>query len=184
MDASGPEAKTYEAALLECAAGRSAAIASIYTAEGDRLKAVARRIVLQRDRAEDVIHDAFLQILRDAKHFDPARGSARAWIYAIVRNTALKSRLCAGRETATDDAELFSVIDRQAGDGEGQAAFSEGFDLRATLEALEPRRRACLIMAIIDGRTHAEIAAYFGVPVGTVKSWIRRELIALRKQLG
>ena len=56
-------------------------------------------------------------------------------------------------------------------------------DLRDCLEAIEPRRRASLIMAIIDGRTHAEVAAYLGVPLGTVKSWIRRELVALRAQL-
>lgn len=182
MDASGPPGReTYEAALLECAAGRNNAIAKIYAAESDRLKAVARRIVLQRDRAEDVIHDAFLQILRDAKDFDPARGSARGWIYAIVRNTALKSRKHAGREPAADQEEISTAIDRDSADR--QTKLVEGFDLRASLESLEPRRRACLIMAIVDGRTHVEIAAYLGVPVGTVKSWIRRELIALREQL-
>ena len=182
MDASGPPGgETYEAALLECAAGRNSAIARIYAAEGDRLKAVARRIVLQRDHAEDVIHDAFLQILRDAKDFDPARGSARGWIYAIVRNTALKNRMRAGREPAADCDELQAVMDRDLVDR--QATLVQGFDLRASLESLEPRRRACLIMAIVDGRTHAEVAAYLGVPVGTVKSWIRRELIALRQQL-
>jgi RNA polymerase sigma-70 factor (ECF subfamily) len=53
------------------------------------LRAMAHRIVHDRSRSEDVIHDAFAQILRYAKNFDPARGSARGWIYAIVRNSAL-----------------------------------------------------------------------------------------------
>jgi RNA polymerase sigma-70 factor, ECF subfamily len=60
-----------------------------------------------------------------------------------------------------------------------------GHELRRTLiavflDTLEPRRRASLILAIIDGRTHAEISKYLGIPVGTVKAWVRRELIALR----
>ena len=48
---------------------------------------------------------------------------------------------------------------------------------------LQSRRRASLILAIIDGRTHAEISKYLGIPVGTVKAWVRRELIALRERL-
>jgi RNA polymerase sigma-70 factor, ECF subfamily len=55
--------------------------------------------------------------------------------------------------------------------------------LRAMLDQLEPRRRASLLLAIIDGRTHEEIAKYLHVPLGTVKGWIRRELVAMRRQL-
>ena len=173
----------YEAALLACASGSQAAVGRIYVADGPRLRDVALRIVDDRDRAEDVIHDAFAQILRDAKAFDPARGSARGWIYAIVRNTALKSRHRAGREIAVDD-EMLSFLSSQREDtAEPSPHLGEGAALRAHLEALEPRRRASLILAIVDGRTHAEIAAYLGAPIGTVKSWIRRELVVLRERL-
>ena len=71
-------ALSYETALLECASGAQSAVGKIYALEKDRLRAVAHRIVHDRSRAEDVIHEAFAQILRDAKNFDPARGSARA----------------------------------------------------------------------------------------------------------
>src|SRR3954467_11360638 len=80
----------YERALIECAAGSQSAVGEIYAREKDQLRAVAHRIVHDMCRAEDVIHDAFAQILRCAKSFDPTRGSARGWIYTIVRNTALK----------------------------------------------------------------------------------------------
>ena len=53
----------------------------------------------------------------------------------------------------------------------------------AMLDQLEPKHRASLLLAIIDGRTHEEIAEYLRVPVGTVKAWIRRELVAMRRQL-
>ena len=97
-------ALNYETALLECASGSQSAVGKIYAREKDQLRAMAHRIVHDRSRAEDVIHDAFAQILRDAKNFDPARGSARGWIYAIVRNTALKMRRTPGansRSTTT-----------------------------------------------------------------------------------
>ena len=170
--------------MLDCAAGQTSAVAQIYLAEGRRLRSVARGIVRDNDRAEDVLHDAFMQILRDAKSFDPSRGSARAWIYALVRNTALKSLRRAHREVAVDRDRLESVYDETHSIGSASSRLAEDMDLRKCLEDLDPRRRASLILAIIDGRTHAEIAGYLGVPIGTIKAWIRRELIALRKRLG
>jgi RNA polymerase sigma-70 factor (ECF subfamily) len=174
---------SYEAALLECAAGHRSAVGRIYEIEGNRLRDVARRIVRDRARAEDVIHDAFAQILRDAKSFDPSRGSARAWIYAIVRNTALKSHQNAGREITVGDDQLLSICNQQQALADPSVRIAENAVLRSCLEELEPQRRASLILAIIDGRTHAEIAKCLGVPIGTVKTWIRRELIALRERL-
>jgi RNA polymerase sigma-70 factor (ECF subfamily) len=176
-------ALNYEAALLACASGGQSALGRIYVADGARLHDIALRIVHDRDRAEDVVHDAFAQILRDAKSFDPARGSARGWIYAIVRNTALKSRHHAGREIAVDDERLSALSNQREDTVEPSPHLGEGAALRAHLENLEPRRRASLILAIVDGRTHAEIAAYLRVPNGTVKSWIRRELVLLRERL-
>jgi RNA polymerase sigma-70 factor (ECF subfamily) len=173
----------YEEALLECAAGRQAAVGRIYAQEKDRLREVARRIVRDRTHAEDVIHDAFAQILRDAKSFDPTRGSARAWIYTIVRNTALKSHQNAVRELAVEDDRLVSICNQQQTLADPSSRIVENAVLRSCLDELEPRRRASLILAIVDGRTHAEIADYLGVPIGTVKAWIRRELIALRERL-
>jgi RNA polymerase sigma-70 factor, ECF subfamily len=179
---------SYETALRECAGGSTSAVGRIYAKERDRLRRVAHRIVRNHDHAEDVVHDAFAQILRDAGSFDPARGSARAWIYTIVRNTALKRLQNSRRHLELEGSELGPNADylQQAQlqqVSQPSPRLAEGAFLRSCIEALEPRRRASLIMAIIDGRTHAEIAAYLEVPIGTVKAWIRRELIALRERL-
>ena len=177
---SNPSSPNYEAALLNCAAGRSGGIATLYLNEYKTLRNVARRIV--HDRADDVVHDAFVQILRDSKDFDPGRGSARAWIFTIVRNTAFKKLRNDAHEIAVDGEELLTIYDRES--SLQQSERTPDYDgLRTCLEELEPRRRASLILAIVDGRTHTEIAALLQVPVGTVKSWIRRELIALRQRL-
>src|SRR5437016_5766752 len=172
----------YEAALLQCAAGRRDGIASLYANEYNKLRNVARRIA--RDLADDVVHDSFVQILRDAKHFNPARGSARAWIYTIVHRTALKKQHNETRELPVGDPTLLSLCEQHTlVEVEAVSRALEYDGLRTCLERLDPNRRASLILAIVDGRTHAEIAGLLGVPIGTVKAWIRRELIALRKQL-
>jgi RNA polymerase sigma-70 factor (ECF subfamily) len=144
---------------------------------------VAHRIVHDRSCAEDVIHDAFVQILRDAKNFDPARGSARGWIYTIVRNTALKMHENARRELALEDDTLNAICEREQTVPNPASCLPDSMTLRTMLDQLEPKRRASLLLAIIDGRTHEEIAKYLRVPVGTVKAWIRRELVAMRRQL-
>ncbi|MCK1640313.1 sigma-70 family RNA polymerase sigma factor [Bradyrhizobium sp. 157] len=176
-------ALNYETALIECAAGSRSAVGEIYAREKDQLRAVAHRIVHDRSRSEDVIHDAFAQILRCAKSFDPARGSARGWIYTIVRNTALKVQENARRELALEDHTLNAVCEREQTVSNPASRIPDSMTLRTMLDQLEPRRRASLLLAIIDGRTHEEIAEYLRVPVGTVKAWIRRELVAMRRQL-
>ena len=173
----------YETALLECASGSQSAVGKIYAREKEQLRAMAHRIVHDRSRSEDVIHDAFAQILRYAKDFDPARGSARGWIYAIVRNTALKMRQNARRELALEDDALNAICAREQIVPNPASCIPESMTLRTMLDQLEPQRRASLLLAIVDGRTHEEISEYLRVPVGTVKAWIRRELVAMRRQL-
>ena len=177
-------ALNYETALLECASGSRSAVGKIYSREKDQLRAMAHRIVHDMSRAEDVIHEAFAQILRDAKNFDPARGSARGWIYAIVRNTALKMRENARRELALGEDALNAICERkQTVPKDPASCIPDSMTLRTMLDQLEPKHRASLLLAIIDGCTHQEIAEYLGVPVGTVKAWIRRELVAMRRQI-
>ena len=166
-------ALNYETALIECAAGSRSAVGEIYAREKDH----------DRSRSEDVLHDAFAQILRCAKSFDPARGSARGWIYTIVRNTALKVQENARRELALADHTLNAVCEREQTVSNPASRIPDSMTLRTMLDQLEPKRRASLLLAIIDGRTHEEIAEYLRVPVGTVKAWIRRELVAMRRQL-
>jgi RNA polymerase sigma-70 factor (ECF subfamily) len=169
----------YEEALRCCAAGDTDGIGELYAHEYSTLRSVARRIV--RDRADDVVHDAFVKIIREAKSFDPAKGSARAWVYTIVRNTALGRLKQSSREVCVDVETLTHICDRECGDPSTHAA--EYDNLQTCLEELDPKRRASLILTIVDGRTHAEVAKFLNVPMGTVKAWIRRELIALRERL-
>src|SRR5207302_10689215 len=140
----------YERALLECASGSHSAVGEIYVREREQLRAVANRIVRDKSRAEDVIHEAFAQVLRCSKDFDPARGSARGWIYAIVRNTALKMLANARRELALEDAALNAICERERIVSNPASCIPDSMALRAMLDELEPNRRASVPLAIID----------------------------------
>src|ERR1700742_4823065 len=77
------------AALARCAAGERAALRVIYDIEAGRMVGVARRMLRRQDLAEEAVQDTFMRVWRSARTFDPAKGAARSWLYAILRNCAL-----------------------------------------------------------------------------------------------
>ena len=171
---------------MACARGDRQALQHIYQRESRYLMGVALRIVRQRQQAEDVLHDAFLNIWQRAASFDPARGEGRGWIYSVVRNAALNMVRNGAREVSVDE-DAAAAIDDQA----ALAAYSakgDPFELQADLGALdkclaqlEPARRDCILYAYVEGCSHGEIAERTNTPLGTVKAWIQRGMRALRE---
>lgn len=177
----------YEAALAGCARGDQAALRRIYDQDGRWLLGVALRIVRHRQIAEDVLHDAFLNIWTRAHSFDPARGAGRGWIYSVVRHQALSLARSGEREVAVDD-DLLEQIDAAAA---GNAGLDDAFALRQDmgrlhdcLVGLDPAKRNSILYAYVDGCSHSEIAERLQSPLGTVKAWIKRGLSALRECMG
>lgn len=175
----------YEAALLACARGERFALRSIYEREARWLLGVALRIVRERQAAEDVLQDAFLQIWKGAATFDPQLGSGRGWIYTVVRHRALNEVRKAGREVAVESEVLEAMADSQ------QAAFeppdlssdADSESIERCLNRLDEQKRRCILLAFMDGFTHDQIARRLGSPLGTVKSSIRRGLLTLKECL-
>jgi RNA polymerase sigma-70 factor (ECF subfamily) len=166
------------AAIRGCAAGDQSALKSLYDAEASSMLGVALRIVRRRDLAEEAVHDAFLQIWRKAHQFDPMLGSGRTWMFAIVRNRALNIVRDRSREDLVDD----DAFDALAADHDDTLMrLPERDALRRCLERLEKPRRVSLMLAYVSGFSHGEIAGKLGVPLGTVKAWIRRSLLALKE---
>jgi RNA polymerase sigma-70 factor (ECF subfamily) len=168
------------AALEACARGDRSALRAIYDREAPTLIAVAARIVRRREIAEEVVHDAFVQIWRRASSFDRTLGSGRAWIYAVVRNRAL-NHIREDRHVPLEDEDLAGHIEPEAESSKAFERLSEASALRRCLGGLEPRRRDALLLAYVAGLSHGEIAGRLGAPLGTVKAWIRRSLLALRE---
>lgn len=171
----------HEAALVACAGGDTQAFREIYDHESRFLLGVAVRIVRQREAAEDVVHDAFVQIWQKAASFDARLGSGRGWIYTVVRHAALNHLRRSQREISTDDGVLEVLLDATVPvDDPGEL---DAGSLERCLGLLDEPRRRSIVHAYVDGYNHAQIAARMQAPLGTVKSWIRRGLLSLRECL-
>lgn len=166
------------ALLGRVAAGDRAAFRRVYDLQAPRLYAVAMRIVRQAPLASDAVHDALLQVWRNAGRFDLARGNPEAWLLSLVRYRALDIARRRGREVSGDD--LPEAIDDAPGPLERLASTRDAAALRACLAQLADDRRHLVVLAFVDGLTHSEAAERLGMPLGTVKSWIRRSLQSLR----
>ena len=166
-----------------CARGQHASLKTIYERESRAMIGVATRIVRRRELAEEIVHDVFVQVWRHAASYDPALGSGRAWLFAILRNRAISTLRHVNRELPTEDRELMAAVEKNAPAEDAFEKLAEGSALRRCLEHLEPKRRLGVLLAYVEGRSHGEIAARLGVPLGTAKTWVRRSLIQLRECL-
>lgn len=166
------------AALVRCAAGDRRALQMIYDSEAPRMIGVARRILLRHDLAEEAVHDAFVRIWHGARGFDPARGKALGWLYAVVRNRALSIHRNEHRYDPTDE-HANEIAPETA-----LAGLPETSALRKCLEQIERPRRDVVVLAYVYGMSHGELAGRLKVPLGTVKSWARRSLLALQECMG
>lgn len=166
------------AALTRCTVGDRSALQMIYDSESARMVGVARRILMRQDLAEEAVHDAFVRIWRGAGGFDPHRGSAIGWLYAIVRNCALTIHRNEHRydhnSNGLDDITPDDAISR----------LPETSALRRCLEQIERPRRDAVVLAYAHGMSHGELAGRLKVPLGTVKSWVRRSLTSLQECMG
>ncbi|HKM62838.1 MAG TPA: sigma-70 family RNA polymerase sigma factor [Acidisphaera sp.] len=182
QDAALVDAGEDAAGLLRAVAGGDRrALRRLYEIEAGRLHAVALRIVRDASLAADVLHDAFLSVWRNAAQFDPARGAASAWLTGIVRNRALDIARRASREVT--GTELPETVDETPDALSDAVRTQEEAALHRCLGTLEEDRRGLIVMAFVGGLTHAEVAQRSGIPLGTVKSHIRRGLLALRSCL-
>jgi RNA polymerase sigma-70 factor (ECF subfamily) len=142
------------------------------------LVGIARRILFRQDLAEEAVHDAFIRIWRGAAGFDPRRGSALGWLYAVVRNRALSIHRSEHRYEASD--ESVQDVDCEA----TLSRMPETSALRRCLEQIDRPRRDVVVLAYVHGMSHGELAGRLKVPLGTVKSWVRRSLFALQECMG
>ena len=176
-----PAAAALADALSRCARGERAALREIYDSEAPTMIGIAMRVLKRRDMAEEAVHDAFLRIHQHAGSFDPAKGSARAWIFTIVRNRALNIVRGEAKTDLVDDFEPMGLQDDGDSPETIMSKLSDARSLKRCLELLEPERRKLILLAYTQGLTHGEIAGKIGAPLGTVKSWIRRSLMTLRE---
>lgn len=179
--ADGADPAALAALLQRVGAGDEAAFGELYDATVGRVYGLALRVLREPRAAEEVAEDAFFQVWREARRFDPARGRPLAWILTIARSRALDH--LRRRDPAGCHPDPDSLLETEPAVGGPQdllAATRECGRLHDALAALDPVPRQMIALAFFRGFTHEEIALHAALPVGTVKSHIRRALLALR----
>lgn len=180
-----PQNRTPEQALLDellakTATGDQAAFAELYRLASPRLLGVCIRMLREREEAEEVLQEAWVTVWHRASTFDPAKASAGTWLGTLFRNKAI-DRLRQRREQLLDDPELMDHIeDEDPSPADGAEQTQEYLRLRECLDQLQPQQRRAVREAFFSGVTYNELAARSQVPLGTMKSWIRRSLLQLR----
>ena len=167
--------------LLSRVAVRDAkAFAALYRATSAKLHGVVARILTRGDTAADVLQEAYVRIWEKAGEFDPARGSALAWMATIARNRAIDEVRRVRPGSLEDQPESFEPAADEV-DPLAARERSEGLaSLIDCLGKLDEEKRAILMLAYYRGASRETLAKRFGRPVATIKTWLHRSLAQLR----
>ena len=130
--------------------------------------------------AEEVLQEVYVTVWQRARTFDPARSSALTWLMALTRNKAIDRLRQRPDATLNDGFALESLADEKPTPATSAEAGQEYERLRKCLEALESHQRLSIQEAFFSGMTYSALATRTNVPLGTLKSWIRRGLLQLR----
>lgn len=172
-------------AMQGVAGGDQAALRTVYDMTSAKLLGTILRIIPTRERAEDVLQDTFIKVWHRAGAFDPALGSPITWLCTVARNTALNAVRSDGRRSEDARDELPEIADVGVTTADDWLCnLEDAAALSRCLDQLQDDQRRSIRMAYFEGLTHSELADRVDVPLGTMKSWIRRGLAGLRGCLG
>ena len=179
-----PSTLAARAALVEAlvATGREdrAAFRTLYRLTSAKLFGVCLRICQDRSAAEDVLSDVYLLIWRRAGAYEPGRASPITWLATIARNRAIDWRRSSANRPSTSLDEAPDIADEEPSAVDRLLRSEEDLRLHLCLDQLDDKQRGAIRTAFFDGLTYAELAERDSVPLGTMKSWVRRGLLRLK----
>lgn len=168
--------------LARTALGDRVAFESLYRLTSAKLFSVVLRILIQESLAEETLQDVYLQIWHKARDYRADHGRPMTWLISLARYRAIDALRAQGRHAHgdTDQRVLDQLIEAARGpaeQAEGEQCLGQVGDC---LERLEPPRHECIVLAYVEGYTQEELSERYQAPLGTVKSWMRRGLKALK----
>ena len=176
----GEPAQTTQWMLLVRNNRDKVAFAALFDHFETRLKGFAIRGGSNEAQAEEIVQDVMLAVWRKAEQFDPSRAQVSSWIYQIARNRQIDIV----RKENRPMPEALKIEEEPAQDSNGLMGLDQEISqLKEALKALKPEQREIIELAYIGERTHREIEAETGLPLGTIKSRIRLGLDRLRHEL-
>ncbi|HEY6216714.1 MAG TPA: sigma-70 family RNA polymerase sigma factor [Pyrinomonadaceae bacterium] len=170
--------------LLKAIAARDeAALAQLYDRYRTILFGLLMRILNNREEAEDVLQEVFLQVWRKAADFDESRGRPFTWLVTLARSRGIdRLRTLASRERVAEAGAR--EVSEEISDAATDAFKSEQRGLVSdALAKLPDEQKRPIMLAYFDGLTQSEIATHLGSPLGTVKTRMRTGMIRLRELL-
>ncbi|OOG64535.1 RNA polymerase subunit sigma [Rhodanobacter sp. B04] len=166
--------------LIQTGRNDQKAFAELYKRTSSKLFGVCLRMLRDRGEAEEVLQETYTTVWRRAAGFDAAKASAITWLVTLSRNKAI-DRLRQHREELLDEpSRLEETVDEQPTPAADAETSQEYRRLERCLDELEPQQRSSVREAFFTGATYNELATRCRVPLGTMKSWIRRSLMQLR----
>lgn len=174
---------TLESLLSATAAGDRTAFSTLYERSSAKLFGVVLRILKNRQSAEDVLQDVYLKIWQKAGSYDPKQGRPITWMATIARNRAIDIIRASRPEQTIDEPGDEEEIFRLGGQDAENVDVGDLESLRFCLGEMKEDDRNYVLLAYYEGFSREELAEKFASPVGTIKTRLRRGLIALRNCL-
>lgn len=160
--------------------GDQAALRPLYDRTSAKLYGICLRILGNADDAEDVLQSVFLTAWQKAGTFDPTKASPITWLAIMARNRSI-DRLRQGKGNFDDIDAAANLADEHPSALDVITESEDRDRLKRCFDELDERQQAMIRSAFLDGATYPELARGEGVPLSTMKSWIRRGLLRLRE---
>lgn len=181
-------ARTDELSLLlsECGRGDAISFRCLHRLVAPRLMRYALQLRMTREFAEDVVQESMIAIWRQSASYNPVLASPMTWMIAIVRNKAFDAFRASRVRSCPADASLSGAMEED----DCEPPPCKWLEMRQStaqmarcLACLRPAQREAIELAFLQELTHHEVAAFLGEPLGTVKTWIRRGMVDLRRHM-
>ncbi|MEM0899773.1 MAG: sigma-70 family RNA polymerase sigma factor [Pseudomonadota bacterium] len=171
-----------EKLIARCALSDRSALSPLYEATSAKLFGVLLRVLNDRSDAEDALQEVYIKIWHRADRFRANEFSPLSWLVVITRNHAIDV-LRARKPISVEVDEAFDVSSDAKNPEEEAINSSEGTRIDNCLQELETERAQAVRGAYVDGYSYVELAERYAVPVNTMRTWLRRSLLSLRKCL-
>ncbi|MCB9850217.1 MAG: sigma-70 family RNA polymerase sigma factor [Phycisphaerales bacterium] len=169
--------------LQQVAAGDTGAVAECIDRFGGLVWSLARKILNSPSDAEDAVQEVFIELWKNAGRYDPNAASETTFVAMIARRRLIDRRRRMARQPATATVAI-NELPLAAPESIAQVEINdEAARATAAIEQLKPQQRRVLKLAVCQGWPHQLIADRLGIPLGTVKTHVRRGLIRVREEL-
>ncbi len=169
--------------LQRVAAGDTQAVAACVDHFGGLVWSLARRLLGRPSDAEDAVQEVFIELWKNASKFDPTIASETTFVAMIARRRLIDRRRREARRPESESVALEDILIATDGEQANFELHDEAARAAAALEQLKPEQQSVLRLAVCHGWPHQLIADRLGLPLGTVKTHVRRGLIRIREEL-